>query len=346
MKAALIASLALTTLPLAEDVPRLVLEEGDMLSSAWDITTTRETIAANLGIMGNDQDVGSGSINTSTRILELSDEFPKVDDEGSPLTIVRSYETLNTGTERGGEEREGVTVLDTEGESDLTGSTVVFTYDPESEEWSAAYAEDAEGEEEWLEDLAPRVDLSGLLGGVEEDLEVGGSWSLPPSFLSDLLDPGGAVIQLAEPEADDAPEGAVQLRLPGESSIKRYEDLDGDLTATLAEITEEDDTRVAKIVVKVDVEGDLDVIEDLEEEADERGSNETYLDGTLARTLEGEFTILWNLTKNRPESIEGELSGSAEMDVEWSMSAGADELEITFHQEVDVTHEIEATFGD
>ncbi len=346
MKTALLAGLALTTFPLANDSPVFTLEQDDTLSSAWKISSKRETITANLQIMGSDQDVGSGSTTTTARVVELSEEYPKVTEGGAPLRIVRSYETLSTGQERGGEELEDVKFLDTEGESDLSGSSVVFTYEPDSDEWSAAYAEDAEGEEDWLDELAPRVDLAGLLDGADDEIEVGSSWELSPSFLNDVLDPGGAVIQLADPEVDDAPEGAIQLRLPGESSIKRYDDLEGEITASFTEIVEEDDMRLAKIVVEVNVEAELDVIEDLEAEADERGSAETYAEGILTRALEGKLTVLWNLGENRAESIEGELTGSAEMDVEWSMSNGEMELEIVFHQEVDVEHEIEGTFGD
>ena len=346
MKAILLAGLALTTLPLTGDTPRFVVEKDDMLSSAWKVSATRETLTATLGLMGNDQDVGSGAVSTSHRTVEFSDEFPAVAKDGSPLTITRSYETISTETEREGGEREDVVVLETEGDSDLTGASVIFTYDPEAEDWSAAYAEGSEGEEDWLEELSPRVDLARLLEGLDEDSEVGASWDVSPAFLMDVLQPGGDVIQIATPERDDIPEGGVQLTLPGADSIKRFEDLEGDVTATFEEIVEEDDMRLAKIVVEVNVAADLDIIEELEGEADERGSGETYTDATLARSLEGQLTILWNLEANRPESIEGELSGSSEMAVEWSMSAGQGEIEITFQQETDIAYEIEATFGD
>lgn len=346
MKAVLLAGIALTTLPLTGDTPRFVLEKDDMVSSAWKVSTTRETITATLGFMDNEQDVGSGSNSTVHRVIELSDEFPAVDEDGSPMAITRSYETISTETDRGGEALEDVVILETEGDSDLTGCSVVFTYDPDAEDWSAAFAEDSDGEDDWLDELSPRVDLARLLEGADEDFEVGATWEVSPEFLADVLQPGGTVIQIEKPERDDIPEGGIQLTLPGGDSIQRYDELEGDVSATFQEIVEEDEMRLAKIVVEVDVSADLDVIEDLEEEADERGSGETYTDGTLTRTLEGQLTILWNLEENRPESIEGEISGSSEIDVEWSMSTGEMELEIVFHQETDIAHVIEATFGD
>ena len=346
MKAAVLAGLALTTLPLSGDVPRLVLEKDDVISSAWTLTTARESVSATLSLMGNDQDVGSGSVTTRTRALEVSDEFLAVAEDGSPLRIMRSFETLTTEMERGGEEVEGATIIENEGESQLAGMDVAFTYDPESQEWNAAFGEDSDGDDDWLEGLAPRLDLARLLEGAGEELEVGASWEVPTEFLSDVLLPGGEVIHLDDPDEADVPEGGIQLTLPGEESIERYEECEGDITATFESIEEEGESRLAKIVVEVSVTADLDVIDDLEEQADERGSAETYAEATLSRSLEGKLTILWNLKTNRPESIEGELSGSSEMSVEWSMSAGEMELEISFHQEVDLTHKVEAGFGD
>ncbi|QDV05308.1 hypothetical protein Poly30_08040 [Planctomycetes bacterium Poly30] len=346
MKVAFLASVALATLPLASESIRFSVAVDDVLSSEWDIESVRSVQTAELILMGDSQDVGSDSTATLVTHMEFVDSFTKVTGNGAPLAISRAFETLGTDKAREGLS-EDVTSLENGGESLLMGATVDFTFDSEAETWSAAFSDDSSGEDEWLDDLAPRIDLASVLP--EEEVEVGDSWDVPASLLADVLRPGGEVIVLNEPDAGNLPEGGVQITLPSSGSIDRLDEFEGELTATLEEVLEEEGQRLAKIVFEVDVSADLDIVEELEAEADERGSEEDYTDGTLNRTLEGQLTVLWNLKTNRPVSISGELSGTSELRVEWSMGAGDSgdfTLELGFVEDSEVTHSIEATFGD
>lgn len=347
MKVAHIAGIALVLSPIAPESPSFSVEKDDALSSAWSLTTEREVLSAEMSLMGDPQDVGTGSTTTSEVRLEFLDTFTKVSGERAPLAITRSYESLSTGKSRAGGESgdEGeIVFLAEDGESQLAGASVDFTYDAEDDAWSAAFAEDSEGEDEWLNSLAPRVDLAGVLP--IEEIEVGDSWELDSAILEDILRPGGDVIIMEDPEMDNLPEGGIAITLPSSGSIERWDEYEGDIEATFEEIVEDDGRRLAKIVVKVDVESDLDIIEALEEQADERGSNEAYSDGTLTRSLEGAITIHWNLKTHRPHSLEGELQGSSEMKVDWTMGNGGFDLELGFAEEAEITHKVEATFGD
>ncbi len=341
------AGAALITLPLSGDVPRYAVEADDMASSAWTIRTVRETTSATMFLMDNEHDVGSGSTTDRTLTVELSDEFNKASEDGAPLTITRSYETLQTGVDAEGLDDGEVEAILEEGQSDLAGLSVVFTYDADAEEWSAAYHEDSEGDDEWLDDLDARVDLADLFAGADDDGPTpGDSWDLDPTFLSQVLNPGGDVIVIESEGPDEPEEGSIAITLPDGGEIDRFDEYEGELVATFKEIVEEDEQRFAKIVVKVDVEADLDVIDDLEDMIEEGAAEISYSEGNLVRTFEGELTILWDLDGNHAVSLEGELSGVSEFAVEWSLSMDEMELEISFSNSVDVAHTIEATFGD
>jgi hypothetical protein len=251
----------------------------------------------------------------------MSDQYSDVDENGSPLAIVRSFETLSQLSRFGQEERE----------SELAGSRVVFTYDREDAEWSALYAEDTERSEHWLDDLAPRVDLACALEGIDGDIEVGSTWELSTDFLSDVLYPGGQRIWVEPSEAVGTPLQAIFLRIRRVATIQRQSELEGKITATLTKVAEVEDVRLASIEVEVRVEGDFDVVEELEGQSRRRGARSSYSNGTLKQSLEGELMILWNLTANRAESIEGELSGDLELDVAWSMGGSQSEPGFIFH---------------
>lgn len=334
-----LAALCITALPMAGESPRFTVEEDDVLSSAWTITVVRETELSTLTLMDDEKDIGGGSSSTRTISLELLDEFGEVGEDGSPSSISRSFETLESVYVAGdsGDENES--------ESELTGETVVFSFDPDSEEWTSAFGEDSEGEDDWLEDLAPRVDLAAVLPDSES--EVGDTWEVNAGVLGNLLEPGGTVfVQESEDDDSDDEEGTIHIVLPGGDEFGTFEDFEGELTATLEEVTEEDDLRLAKILLAVDVEADLDITDELEERAADRGVEESYSEASVVRSFEGEVTILWDLDAHRPYSLAGELNGFTELRAEWSVGDGEVDLEIGYANEVSSTHTLEATFGD
>ena len=336
MKFALAAGFALVALPLSVESLQFSVEKEDMASCAWTIESTTETTSSTLTIMGDDKDIGSDITSTRTFQIELSDEYLDVDDEGVPTQIVRSYEALLSETSRDDN--------DTEVDSELVGETVVFGYDADAEEWSAEYGEDSDGESDWLDGLTPRIDLAGVLP--DDDVDVGDTWEVPPSFLAGVLKPGGDMMVQASEEDDEPEEGSIQITLPGGNDFAIFEEFEGDINAMLKEVVEEDDTRLAKITVAVDVEADVDLIDQLEDKADDRGVDEAYEGANLTRTLEGELTVMWNLETNRVVSLSGNLSGNTEVNVEWTSSSGDFELELAFASATNESFEIEASFSD
>ena len=132
MKAPILTCVALLTLPAVEDSPKFVRAEADVVSSAWTLVTTRKTESAVMTLTGNDQDVGSDKTVVTTLSLELLDEFTAVTEEGKPLEISRTYETLSRDVESDSADGEGVTNVFDEGPSELEGQSVTFAYDQDS----------------------------------------------------------------------------------------------------------------------------------------------------------------------------------------------------------------------
>ena len=171
MKSTLAAGFALVAFPLGIESLRYSIAADDTTSSNWTLTSEREVHSGSLSVMDQTQDVGSGSSVSSEAQFEFLDTFPKATEDGAPLSITRSYETVGSEMAREGLEGAGIIAIDESGASDLEGIEVEFAYDADAEEWSATFAEESDGDEEWLEELTPRVDLTGLLP--DDSVDVG-----------------------------------------------------------------------------------------------------------------------------------------------------------------------------
>ena len=80
------------------------------------------------------------------------------------------------------------------------------------------------------------------------------------------------------------------------------------------------------------------------DDASERGADEDYKLAEYERTLAGELTVVWDLERDLPVSVVGELEGTAAYEVEWTLSVEAMELELAASGESEDTVQIEAAF--
>lgn len=328
----------------ANDTPQLQHTEGAAIERAFTVESRRSIDTSTLSLMGNDQDIGTGSERTSTLNLEVIDTIKKVVD-GRATSFVRAFDAVSTeAATEGMEESEGVVVRDDDGASELEGAAVAFTWDADAEEWKLAFDEDTTGDDDWLEDLDQDLDLARLFPD-DAKPEVGDSWDLDGEFLMALLNPGGTVEIQPEDDDSDLPEGGIALTIPSADASKHWEDLEGEVVATYAEIVEED-PRLARIVIKVDVSSEVDLVEMLEEEASERGVDETYSEAITTRELAGEITVLWDLGANRLHSLSGEIEGPVELSATWSLDAGGMELEVSYEEIADQTFAVEASISE
>lgn len=335
-----LAIVALLPLALTDDTPRLSYEEGAEVTRTWTLRSTRDVDSASLTMNENPQDIGSGSSSSTTVSIEIRDALQAVAD-GAPRRFTRTFEAI--GTEQaisGFEDSDEVQMRDSSGTSELVGAEVLFAYDPDAEEWSLEYGEDSAGEEAWLEDLEPDMDLSEALP--DGDVAVGETWEVPLSILDHLLTPGGDVD--VRPDEDvGGGEGGIAISIPSVGDIGRWDELEGTVQARYLEVVEEDGPRVARIQLTIDVEGDLDIADMLEDEAAERGAEETYAEATVTRTLEGKVTIDWDLAAGRFAEVEGTLSGTGEFYAEWTLAVQGFELELGVERSDSVEYEIEAS---
>ncbi len=320
--------------PAAGDQLALQFKADQTVAQTWSITQKSEVSTASLTVMGNDQDIGSDSVSTRTAEFEVTDTVHEAAD-GGLSKFTRKFETIDTAsdTERN-EESEAVYVEEEGSPSPLLGQEVLFTYDGDSGEYDAEYAEGSEGEGDWLDGLRPSESyLGGLLP--EEAPAEGDSWEVGPEFLASLLEPLGEVDVEEDVDDDggpDQPPGAVAITVPSGDDHMDWSGLEGELKATWVKTEEEDGKRIAVIELAVDASGEFDLAEALEEEASERGSEDTFQSAILQRTFEGEVTIRWDLDAGLPMDLEGELTGTTRFFAEWTVSVQI-ELELTLEHE-------------
>lgn len=323
----------LPLLPLSAGTPKVAHGAGREIVRTHEVTSVRSLDTAVISVLGQDQDVGSGTDRSKTLSLVVEDKILAATD-GSPTRFRRGFTSVST--DRAMDELEGVEVMDSSGASELEGLDVTFTLDAEDGEWSREYDEDSLGEDAWLEDLTPGMDLSSILP--EGEVAVGDSWDVPVSILGDLLRPGGTVDVSRDPGVD-APEGGVAVTVPGGPADGGWDAFEGEVVARYESIEEEDGRR-AKIVLTLELSGELDRVEDLEAEAAERGAEEEYSEALLTRSLAGEIVVLWDLIGHHALSAEGTLTGESTFNAAWTINAGQMELDLEYEEEGSVEHEI------
>ncbi len=331
--------LLLPLLSLCADTPKVAHEKGRRLVRTYDVSTVRSIDTAVLTLLDQEQDVGSGTERSRTLSLVVEDKMLTVAG-GAPLKFSRGFSTVLSEQEVG--EVEGVEVLDSTGSSELEGLGVTFTREAQDQEWACEYDEGSEGESSWLDELTPGMDLSSILP--EEHVDVGDSWDVPVAILGHLLHPGGTV-DVSTPEDVDVPEGGIAVRVPKGPENGGWASFEGDVVARYDSIDEENGRR-ARIVLTLELSSELDRSEELELEAAERGTEETYSEAKLIRDLSGEVVILWDLIGHHVLSAEGTLTGSTQLRAAWTIS-GPMELELKYEEEGSVEHaismEVEAT---
>ena len=230
----------------------------------------------------------------SWRIV-LADDYLAVAD-GRPRRLSRTFEEISV-------EMEVVLlseVVSVEGESDLEGMTVVFTWDEEEEEYRVEFAEETDGDAELLEGLVEDADLRDFLPGEERD--EGDEWEVDATeAMARLLFPGGDLAVVLDAEED--------TRRPFEDAL--WKALQGEITCTYRGTRDEDGVEVA--VIGLEGELEAEATESSETDADaELLSGQTEIRKAVELELEGE--LLWSVELGRVYglSVEAEVRSSFE----------------------------------
>lgn len=224
--------------------------------------------------------------------VTVLDRYGKVE-EGRPASFEREFETLEG---RGSSEvtvpPEPQEVDEYENEHDLTGETVAFEWNAETEEYDRRVVS-SEEEFDGLEQLSPDLDLLAFLP--EESVAKGDSWKLDVQAVYELSSPGGD-LGLSTPEEEGEP----------------FEDvsIEGEMSATLVRVEVVDGMKQAVI----ELEGDYV----------HKTQRPTVLDdipitsGTAMEIVTTRYdvdgTIVWNLSSGHAHSIEVQSNFEMESD--------------------------------
>jgi hypothetical protein len=233
--------------------------------------------------------------------LSFRDEYRSVG-ESRPLRLARTFSTLETSIESSTPEGE----FSAEGESELEGATVVFTWDEDDEAYSLAFEPEDGGDDELLEGLVEDCDLRAALppGAVE----VGESWTLDNRAMYAVLEPGGN-LHFLDPDGD-----------PLQDEADEFDDPQGDCEATFLGLRDVDEVELAVIGLRLELSGEKETT------GVDGDGDPTVHTASIEFELEGE--LLWHPTEHRPVSLEltGTLSTLTVDQVNWTDEDGDYEL--------------------
>jgi len=250
--------------------------------------------------------------------VQVTDTYDEVGD-GRPLRLTRSFDELSMEVSASATFGGQGDSQDTEAESELEGLTVVFTWDPEDEDYDVEFADD-EGDPDLLEDLDADLDLLALLP--DEEVSEGDTWEVDLQEIGGLVRPGGDLKLLPRDGAEQAE--AFQNAL-GDGLQKAFaEAFEGTCTCTLVGFVSDEDGRLAEISVEVDASATYDMseamlamIDALSEQTGEQVPDVSIDAADLSLDVTGSGTIFWDLEAGRLRSYE--TLGDFEFAVDVSM---------------------------
>ena len=249
---------------------------------------------------------------TITVVATVTDEYVSVGD-GRPTKLKRTFDELNSETEvsMSSSQMPDDVNNSSSGSSDLEGLTVVFSWDEDEGDFTAEFDEDSDGDDELLEGLTEDLDFRAMLP--DGEVSEGDSWDVDPMAIRAIFAPGGNVKIASE----DRAAGGGMMGGASPMNVGQFlEELEGDVTAELTGIEEEDGIRIAVIALSIDVSSSMDLTDHLSEsmenqEMPEGMEIEIEVDSFDSEFLfEGEGELRWNLTAGIVYSLEvtGEVS--------------------------------------
>ncbi len=244
----------------------------------------------------------------------------------------------------------------------IQGSLVRFVFDPEEANYTKTFAQPSAGEESVLAGLREDTDLRSMLP--DRQVEEGDRWSVPNSFLRDLLMPGGFLgLDTSQMEMGDLEsefggelEGIGELVAQWmESSIEFYDEFFvGSCQAVHAGTLEKDGRRVARVELEIDFEPESDLIAPIESGMalvlDRLQEVELPADfsidisrADLAMLYSGQVTVYWDLDANVLHSLRGELETETEFDFEMELIVEDESIGIAASIRASGPYEVEVT---
>ena len=315
--------------------------EGARLTKTFEMTSAIEL--DDLTFIVDGLDIGEmmfGSIEASiegSRTITVTDVYGEMTD-GGPDTLTRTFDVLigdaTASFDAAGESGESGTEM----ESDLEGSTVVFTRSDDG--YDVAF-ESGEGDESLLEDLREDMDLRFLLPG--ESVSEDDTWEVSLSEFIALLEPGGG-LRLGSDDEDDGPgmEGAFDSLSDAFDEI-----LEGSCTCTYKGMRDVDGVELAEVELEIVVSSAVDLTEmlseSLEELADESAMGTPEFEfADLNVDVEGTGVLLWNVDTGLLHSLDLSFDGELGFDLGFSVETPGDSssAEASIEVSLSMTHSI------
>ncbi len=275
---------------LFSDTPSVAVDAGTKVTKTYENVLKLELQSISIEFGDEEQEVPDDQLPEVTiednEMVVFTDEYLAVEG-GRGTKVARTYDTLEDSSTQtvsmpDGEGGEDVT----EGESELAGATVVFSWDADEEGYAAAFGEDEEGDEDLLEDLEGDADFLFMFPG--EELEVGDSWEVGAEVFTLITSPSGDLKIDSEDESDEDNQFGEQFE----------DNLSGDFEVTLESIED----GVAKVVF----EGVVDTEIELEREAPEGAPEGLVLQQGFEFSFDVSGTLLWNMESGIAVSMEME----------------------------------------
>ncbi len=275
---------------LFSDTPSVAVDAGTKVTKTYENVLKLELQSISIEFGDEEQEVPDDQLPEVTiednEMVVFTDEYLAVEG-GRGTKVARTYDTLEDSSTQtvsmpDGEGGEDVT----EGESELAGATVVFSWDADEEGYAAAFGEDEEGDEDLLEDLEGDADFLFMFPG--EELEVGDSWEVGAEVFTLITSPSGDLKIDSEDESDEDNQFGEQFE----------DNLSGDFEVTLESIED----GVAKVVF----EGVVDTEIELEREAPEGAPEGLELQQGFEFSFDVSGTLLWNMESGIAVSMEME----------------------------------------
>lgn len=263
-----------------------------------------------------------------TQSVTVTDEYLAVAD-GQPAKLARTYDAIGTDLEMDINAGGQAQAPSGTGSSPLEGSTVVFSWNGETESYDTAFAEGEEGDDEMLAGLIEDMDLRGLLPS--DEVAEGESYDIDVAAFADVISPGGDL--KIEMEIDGETGGSGMDPEMMTNFRKFFEEMiEGSATGKYVGTRDVDGVKVAVIELEVEINGSADMSDMAAESMGEEMPEgvEMNIDRMdVEMTYEGTGELHWNMAKGVIHGLSINAEMEMNMDMAMGIAMGGQEMEIS-----------------
>lgn len=330
---------------------RFAPEAGSSASKTF--ASSGEFALDELSVIADGQDVGQmlGSFELGMELsssIQVTDVYRAVED-GRPREILRTFDALESRTKMNMSQVEAIPEM--EATSELTGKSVLFRWNAESNDYDASFHE-SEGEESLLAGLDEDMDLRFLLPA--EEVAQDGTWTVELSALKALMMPGGNLHMLPTDAAADPEALAMMEGLMDTFGEKVTEGLEGQCLCTFKGLREGGESRLAEVELEIELAATLDMREFIQQAIQAgmaQAGQELEVDFDIATAdltadYEATGTLLWDTAAGRFHSltVQGDITFGIDLDV--SIDAMGESHSMEASMEMSGEWGVEVTTGE